>query len=191
MLKSLYPYEYVKSVFHIDYNKLFKIGYKALIFDIDNTLVHHGEDATKEVEALFVYLHRIGFKTLLLSNNDSERIEKFIANIDTVYIADAEKPQTHSYFKALEMLNVKKEEAIVIGDQVFTDIRGANRSGIANILVEFMRYESETKIGKKRTVEKFILKLYSLRKKYQNRFGNIQAKERFSENVPKERSTVL
>ena len=191
MLNKLYPYEYVKSVFHIDYKKLYSMGYRALMFDIDNTLVHHGEDATKDVEELFRYLHEIGFKTLLLSNNDTERIERFITNIDTLYIADAEKPKTHSYIKALEMLGATSKEALVIGDQVFTDIQGANKCGIANILVEFMRYESETKIGKKRTVEKLILKLYSHSKKYRNRIGNIETKERILKNVFEERSTVL
>lgn len=50
MFKMLYPYEYVESVFSIDYNKLKSKGYKAIIFDIDNTLVPHGKDTTKEVD---------------------------------------------------------------------------------------------------------------------------------------------
>ena len=73
MFRKLYPYEYVESVFSIDYNKLYNIGYKGIIFDIDNTLVPHGKDATAEIEILFQTIHRIGFKTLLLTNNDEER----------------------------------------------------------------------------------------------------------------------
>jgi len=46
MFRLFYPYEYVESVFTIDYNKLYSLGYRGIIFDIDNTLVHHGEDST-------------------------------------------------------------------------------------------------------------------------------------------------
>jgi len=56
------------------------------------------------------------------------------------------------------MLDIKKEEAVVIGDQIFTDILGANRSGIPNILVKYMHKKNETKIGKKRYLEKVILR---------------------------------
>ena len=174
MFKKLYPYEYVESVFSIDYKKLHEKGYKAIIFDIDNTLVPHGKDSTKEVEELFQNLHNIGFKTLLLSNNCEERIKRFIKNIDTLYICDAEKPKTHNYIKAIEKLNIDKKQAIFIGDQIFTDIYGANKSGIDSILVKYIGFYSETKIGIKRNIEKIILKLYRANKTYKNRIGNIE-----------------
>lgn len=182
MLKNYYPYEYAKSVFEIDYKKLYNLGYKAIIFDIDNTLVHHGEDSTPEVDALFREIHSTGLKTILLSNNTDERIERFIRNIDTPYIYDAHKPDTSGFFKAIEMLGVKKEEAVVIGDTTFTDIYGANKSGIASILVKFLQHESETKIGKKRQLEKIILKFYGMNKSCRNRIGDI-FKEEDAENA--------
>ena len=55
MLKNLFPHAYIKNVFCIDYEKLFSFGYKALIFDIDNTLVHHGDEASNEVKTLFFF----------------------------------------------------------------------------------------------------------------------------------------
>lgn len=139
MFKMLYPYEYVESVFSIDYNKLKSKGYKAIIFDIDNTLVPHGKDTTKEVDELFEFIHSIGLKTLFLSDNSEERIEKFNRNIKTRYIANSEKPKVKSFLKAVELLNVKKEEVVYIGDQIFKDIYGANKSGLDNILVKYIR----------------------------------------------------
>lgn len=177
MLKSLYPYEYLTSVFTIDYEKLRNKGYKGLIFDIDATLVPHGRPATPEIEALFRELHQLGFKTLLLSNNSDERIREFIANIDTQYIPLADKPKTDNYIKAVEMLGLPKNQVLMIGDQLFTDILGANRSGIASILVQFLMQENETKIGKKRMVERFILKLYQT-SKAQHRLGDIEKKRK-------------
>ena len=173
MLKIFYPYEYVESVFSIDYKKLYKKGYRGLIFDIDNTLVHHGEDSTREIDELFKEVQKIGFKTLVLSNNSKKRVQKFLENIDSLYIHDAKKPSVPNYLKSLEMLNLKKEKAVVIGDQVFTDVLGANRSGIASILVKYMDKGNEIKIGKRRQLEKIILGFYKRNKKCQNRIGNI------------------
>jgi HAD superfamily phosphatase (TIGR01668 family) len=177
MLKILYPYEYVESVFSIDYTKLHSKGYRGIIFDIDNTLVHHYEASTKETDELFQAIHGIGLKTILLSNADEERVKRFIEKSNSLYIHnyihDARKPSINNYLKAIKILGIKKDEALVIGDQIFTDILGANRSRIDNILVKYMRYPNEKKIGKRRTVEKFILKSYKNSKRYQNRIGDI------------------
>ena len=177
MFKKLYPYEYVESVFSIDYNKLYNKGYRGIMFDIDNTLVPHGKDSTKEIDELFKTIHKIGFTTLLLSNNNEERVKRFLKNIDSPYIHNANKPKTKNYFKAIEMMNIKKEEILFIGDQIFTDIYGANKSGIANILVKFIGHDVETKIGIKRNLEKIVCKLYGLNKSCQNRIGDIQKEE--------------
>ncbi|NWO18805.1 YqeG family HAD IIIA-type phosphatase [Leptotrichia sp. oral taxon 223] len=177
MFKIFYPYEYVKNVFSIDYDKLYGKGYRGLIFDIDNTLVHHGDDSTDEVDELFKYIQQIGFKTIILSNNSEERVKRFLKNINSLYIYDAKKPATLNYLKAIEKLGLKKEEAAVIGDQIFTDIWGANKSGIPSILVEYLRKENETKIGKKRQIEKIILMFYKRNKACQHRIGNIVKEE--------------
>ena len=83
------------------------------------------------------------------------------------------------------MLDMKKEETVFIGDQVFTDILGANLSGLDSILVRFIGYDTETKIGIRRTVEKLLLKFYSYNKKCQNRLGNIQKRGK-SDNAKEE-----
>lgn len=177
MLKLLYPHEYVESVFSIDYHKLYQQGYRGIVFDVDNTLVHHGEDSTKEIDELFKTIHRIGLKTILLSDNSEERIQRFLRNIDSPYIHEANKPNIANFLKAVEILDVKKEEAIVVGDQILRDIYGANKSGIDNILVQYMRYEQETKIGIRRNIEKIILRFYALSKSCRNRIGDIHKKE--------------
>lgn len=173
MFNKLYPYEYVDSVFSINFYELYKKGYKGIIFDIDNTLVYHGENATKEIEKLFHEIQKIGFITLLLSNNGEERINRFLKNIDSLYISNAQKPKKYNYLKALKMMNLNKNEVIFIGDQIFTDILGANRSGIPNILVKFMHKEDEKNFGKRRQLEGIVLKFYEKNKKAQNRIGNI------------------
>ena len=84
MLKKFYPFERAKSVFAIDYNKLYEKGYRGLIFDIDNTLVPHGKDSTPQVDELFVQIQKAGLKTLLLSNNDEPRVKRLLKNRDAL-----------------------------------------------------------------------------------------------------------
>lgn len=81
MLERWYPWGWAPNVFAIDYAKLQALGYKGILFDIDNTLVHHGADATPKVEALFRELDAMGMKTLLLSDNSAERIQRFNKHI--------------------------------------------------------------------------------------------------------------
>lgn len=179
MFKNLYPFEYVENVFLIDYQSLYNKGYRGLIFDIDNTLVPHGKDATKDVEDLFKKIKSLGFRTLLLSNNNEERVKRFINNIDTLYICDANKPNVYNYLNAVKMLNIDKKQALFIGDQIFTDIYGANKSGIDNILVKYIGFYEKGKKGIKRNLEKLILKMYNYSKYYKNRIGNVEKEEAF------------
>jgi uncharacterized protein len=177
MFKKFYPYEYVPNVFSIDYEKLYAKGYRGILFDIDNTLVHHGDDSNQRVDELFRYLHRIGFQTLLLSNNSEERILRFLKNIDSLYIHDADKPNPLGYKKALKLLKLPAEKTFFVGDQLFTDIYGANQVGIPSILVDFIRQPGVTSIGKKRRLEKLLLRFYSCSKSCQHRLGNIYKEE--------------
>ena len=177
MFGLLFPFEYVDSVFSIDYKKLLLKGYKGIIFDVDMTLVPHGADSTKEIDELFETIHRMGLKTILLTNNSEERVKRFIKNIDTLYLCDAQKPDPEWYLKAVEMLEIQKNETVFIGDQIFVDIYGANKCGIANILVKYLTAEVETKIGIRRNLEKIILALYKITKIYQHRLGDIHKTE--------------
>ena len=100
MIRELFPSETARSVFAIDYERLYRLGYRALLFDIDNTLVHHGDDSTPQVDALFEKINGIGFRTLMLSNNNEERILRFLKNIDADYIDEAGKPDPACYIEA-------------------------------------------------------------------------------------------
>ncbi len=173
MLQLFYPYEYAESVYAIDYEKLCKTGIKGIIFDIDTTLVHHGDAAIPEIEKLFVEIQGLGLKTILLTDNDEQRTLKFLKNISSPYICDANKPFPRAYKKALDVLGAKKSEAVVVGDQIFKDILGANLSGIPSILVKFIRLEGETNFGKRRQAESFILNFYVRSRRYKGRLGKI------------------
>lgn len=172
MLKKFYPAGYADSVFAIDFQKLYDKGYRAILFDVDNTLVHHGDDCNDAVVQLFQLLRSIGFKTILISDNGEARLQRFAKNIHCPYIANAGKPDPKSYLDALELLAVPKEQAICIGDQIFTDILGANNSGIDSILVHFIQVRENEWIGIRRYAEKIILLFYR-HSADRNRLGDI------------------
>ena len=58
MIEKYYPYEYVKNIYCIDYKKLWDMGFRGLVFDVDNTLVHHGDDSNEKVDRFFERLHK-------------------------------------------------------------------------------------------------------------------------------------
>ena len=160
MFSVFYPDAYVEDVFSINYKDLYIKGYRGLIFDIDNTLVKHGGDSTSQVDELFSWLHEIGFVTILLSNNSERRIQRFNKNIQSEFVAAAEKPNPLAFLRAVEMTGCRKEECVVVGDQMFTDIRGANRAGIKSVLVKYIGFYKKEWKGFHRNMERVLLWFY-------------------------------
>lgn len=94
MFQKFYPDLYVSSTYEIDFDRLYRSGYRGLIFDIDNTLVTHGAPANDQAKQLFAHLHEIGFATCLISNNQEPRVKPFADAVHSLYIYEAHKPST-------------------------------------------------------------------------------------------------
>ena len=167
MCAFLYPGEYIDSTYHIDFDKLYNEGYRGIIFDIDNTLVRHGEPADERAVALFKRLKKIGFDCCLLSNNQYERVSSFNKDVQVHFIEDAHKPSTKNYIKAMELMKTDRSNTIFVGDQLFTDVYGAKRTGIRNILVKPIHPKEEIQIVFKRKLEKIVLYFYEKEKRKQ------------------------
>ena len=160
MFKCFYPDEIQDSAYEIDYEQLYEQGYRGLLFDIDNTLVPHGAPADDRAKALFAHLKGIGFKSCFMSNNQIERVSSFNKDVGETFIEDAHKPSVKNYRKAMEMLGTDTSNTIFIGDQLFTDIYGAKRAGIRNILVKPIHPKEEIQIVLKRYLERIVLYFY-------------------------------
>lgn len=164
MFKKLTPDLYVKSVFHIDLDDLHKRGIKAIITDLDNTLVAWDDPLPNE--KLLGWLKGVqgsGFSVYIVSNNSKERVRKFAEAFGVPAISKATKPRRGAFRTACDELGVKPEEAAVVGDQIFTDVLGGNRLGLYTILV--VPVSGKEFIGTKfvRTIERFVLR--SLKKR--------------------------
>ncbi|MFD2169204.1 YqeG family HAD IIIA-type phosphatase [Tumebacillus lipolyticus] len=137
MLTQLIPDLYVESVFDIDLDQLEQRGVKAIITDLDNTLVRWDEpDATpKLIEWLDHVRDTRGIKVCIVSNNKDHRVERFSKPLNIPFIGRARKPKRAPFLRALDMLGTRREETVMIGDQLFTDVLGGNRMNMYTILV--------------------------------------------------------
>ena len=160
MLRRFYPKRLAPSSYDIDYESLYSEGYRGILFDIDNTLVEHGADASERAIRLFERLKEIGFKTCLISNNSDARVQRFNEKIQTNYIHKANKPSTKNYIRATKIMGTRIDNTIFVGDQLFTDVYGANRVGMMTYLVKPIHPKEEIQIVFKRKLERIVLHYY-------------------------------
>ena len=167
ILNRFYPGEYLDSTYEINFDKLYQEGYRGIIFDIDNTLVPHGAPADERAIALFSHLKELGYRCVLLSNNKEPRVKMFNDVVQVSYIYKAGKPKPGNYRKAMEMMGTDCKNTIFVGDQIFTDVYGANLTGIRTILVKPIHPKEEIQIVLKRYLEKIVLFFYKRQQKKQ------------------------
>lgn len=165
MFRNLYPKEDWESVYTGEFERLYEQGYRGIIFDIDNTMVEHGAPANDKAIALVAKLRKMGFAVCFLSNNDKARVSSFCKKMDAAYIFKAGKPRLGSYSVAMEMLGTTRNQTVSVGDQIFTDIWGANRAGMHTVLVKPVGKKEEIQIVIKRYFEKVVLYFYRKSKK--------------------------
>lgn len=136
MLKKFIPDQYVPSVYDIEINDLKKRGIKGIITDLDNTLVEWDrKDATEELLEWLQKLKDADFEVVIVSNNNEKRVHTFAAPHGLTFIHSAKKPFSKAFKAACKLMDIKKSETVVIGDQLLTDILGGNRAGFHTILV--------------------------------------------------------
>ena len=146
MFSCFYPDEYLDCAYEIDFEAFYRRGIRGVIFDIDNTL--------------FERLRRTGCRTMLLSNNKEPRVKAFADQVKTDYLYKAGKPGRAGYQKAMERMGTTGRTTLFVGDQLFTDVWGAKRSGIYTILVKPIHPKEEIQIVCKRYLEKIVLYFY-------------------------------
>ena len=171
IFKRFYPNLYTKTTYNIDFVKLFDHGYRGIIFDIDNTLVPHDAPADIRATLLFKKLHAMGFQTMIVSNNKEPRVKSFADAVGSEYVFLADKPGTKGYLEAVARMDLPKERVIVIGDQFFTDIWGANRSGLCSVMVGRISPKEPPHIHLKRVLEQPIKRAYFKKRRQEKKQG--------------------
>lgn len=160
MFQTFYPKEYLDSAYEINFDEFASRGYRGVIFDIDNTLVPHGAPADERAKKLFAHLKEMGVSACLLSNNKEPRVAMFNEDIHVFTISKGGKPNPKGYRRAMELMGTNENNTLFVGDQLFTDVWGANRTGIYSILVRPIHPKEEIQIVLKRYLEKIVLHFY-------------------------------
>lgn len=132
-----YPKAYFSKVEEITIGFLQKNKIKALILDIDNTLIDYNKKLSKNIIQWVKELKGQGVKLYLLSNtNDKEKVEKVANALNIPYNYLAKKPFKSGFLKVQQELKENLDNIGVVGDQIFTDIIGGNRCKMFTILVD-------------------------------------------------------
>ncbi|MDD7403587.1 MAG: YqeG family HAD IIIA-type phosphatase [Butyribacter sp.] len=169
MFQNLYPDEDVDSAYQIDYQSYYDKGYRGILFDVDNTLVEHDQPVTLVAIELFQHLKEMGFRTCIISNNKDERVRPLAEALESDYVYKAGKPSAKGYLQGMEKMETTPETTLFVGDQIFTDIWGANRANVHSILVKQIARHEEIQIVLKRLLEKIVLIGYRRKKTAQLR----------------------
>ena len=164
MLERFFPDAFYASIFDVPFDMLWAEGIQGLIIDIDNTLATFDvPDPPEAVVQLLSDLQAKGFRVCLFSNNKQARVERFNAPLGLPAVHKAGKPKKRGVRRALALLEVPCEQAALIGDQLFTDVWGANRCGLKSILVEPIAKRDEWTVKLKRKPEQFVMRAYRKR----------------------------
>lgn len=140
VLKHFAPIQSVHALIDITPEELIEAGKKLVLVDVDNTLVEWRSDHIPESTITWLeFMKRAGLDVCIISNTRNvERLARLAGKLGIPYLVGKFKPSRSMFRRALDQFGVKPEEAIMVGDQVFTDILGANRTGIEAIWVQQM-----------------------------------------------------
>lgn len=168
IFERFWPDRLAHSIRAIDFKKEYADGVRGVIFDIDNTLVAHGAPANPETVRFFTYLRSLGLKTCLISNNDEKRVQPFAKRVGAKYLHKAGKPGKRGYLHAMRLMHTNRKNTLFVGDQILTDVYGAKRAGMRNIMVRPVDADSEPwRIRLKRRIERVIMAHYREKTKTQ------------------------
>lgn len=164
----LKPKAYFSKVQDITIQFLIKNKIKALILDVDNTLIDYHKNLSEDVIKWALDLQGQGIKLYILSNsNHMEKIKTVAEKINVPYVGFARKPFKVGFLKVKKELNIEEKSIGVVGDQIFTDIIGGNRCKMFTILVDPVNKKDFWYTAWKRPIEN------ALKKKIEKTEGEI------------------
>lgn len=158
---NIYPKLYCKKVTDITPEYLKNNNIKGLILDVDNTLLDFDLKIIDGLKPWHDEIKKNNIKCVILSNSNKLEKIKMVANlIEIPYIKFATKPLKRGFIKAQKLLEIPNENIAVVGDQIFTDVIGANRSNMFSILVEPIDKKDLFLTKIKRPLENMVIKKY-------------------------------
>ncbi len=151
------PKEILDIFTDLDMDRYIQMGFDTVLLDIDNTIAVPNTGGCDERAAQFIRkLQEKGFRVVIFSNNTEDRVKMFIGDIGVDYHHLALKPLPFSYRAVCRRMGTKPERTLVLGDQLLTDILGANLSGCYGIYCRQLQEQDSAWTGFNRRFEKLI-----------------------------------
>lgn len=164
-MSLLKPKEFKTSFYDIDFKHYYDLGFREILLDIDNTLAPYNNLVLNEKQKNFINnVRNIGFRVFLFSNNSPENIKPLAKSLNVEYMGHVYKPFTPGYNRFLKQYDSDKTKIICIGDQLLTDIVGANILGLYSIYVDPLTKTDKFVTIFSRTFERIWFKLIYKRK---------------------------
>ena len=158
------PEYYFKTFDEASADFLLSIGVKGIVLDVDNTLEPYENPLPGEhVKKWLSELREQGISAAIVSNNGGERINLFNSELGLPVYYKAKKPFKKNVLNAMKDMGTNKENTVLMGDQVFTDVWAAHNTGLRAILVPPIKDKTDVLTRFKRLLEKPIMRLYKKR----------------------------
>lgn len=127
----------VEAVYDLTPESLRRHGIKAVLVDLDNTLIAwNNPDGTPELRAWLDEMTTADIPVVVVSNNKHARVKRAVEKFGVDFVSRAMKPFTKGINQAIDRYGFNREEVVMVGDQLMTDIRASHRAGIRSILVK-------------------------------------------------------
>ena len=157
----IYPKKYFDKIVDIDIDDFLENNIKAIILDVDNTLLDFDLNIVEGLKEWYQRVRKSGITAIIVSNSGKvAKIEKVANLLEIEYIRYGMKPLKKGLKAAQKKLGVNNENIAVIGDQIFTDVIGANRCKMFSILVKPLDEKDIWMTKIKRPLENFVIKRY-------------------------------
>lgn len=157
----LYPRLYLKSVTEITMDILKQNDIKGLILDVDNTIIDIDRNMDDKVRKWAFDLKKQGIKLCIVSNtNKHDKVKEAAEKLEIPYFYFAKKPFKKGFMKAKELMKLDAKNIAAVGDQIMTDVIGANRCKMFSILVEPISKKDIFITKIKRPIEQFVINKY-------------------------------
>lgn len=172
-MSTFRPTMTIDTIYNLDVADLKRRGINAVLSDLDNTLLAWNEKETAEkMNHLNQYLKTGGIQLIVVSNNNHERIAKVLDPYGIEFVARAKKPLPDGINRALAEFHVDKDHAIMVGDQLITDIQAGNLAGVKTVLVKPLVETDAWNTSINRFFEKFLFFFMGLNPKNKIKFTN-------------------
>ena len=131
------PTVMAERIWEVDLEALWERGVRGLLLDLDNTLVDwNAKEIRPPVRAWVEAAKQRGLRLCLVSNAlYGRRVKRVAKELGIACVVRAGKPLPRAFRRGMALLDTDATCTCAIGDQVFTDLVGANWLGLATVLL--------------------------------------------------------